>query len=90
MCTKIFEKCSIFVILSIQGWVNWLKWIPSNVAKFLYFRRDQRCIPFMVGRRFCIGQSLAEKQLFLFFANLLRKVLDHFGYQVPRTVLLRS
>ena len=28
----------------------------------------------MVGRRFCIGQTLAEKQLFLFFANLLRKV----------------
>ena len=40
----------------------------------LYNRKDQRCIPFMVGRRFCIGQTLAEKQLFLFFSNLLRKV----------------
>lgn len=37
------------------------------------FRRDDRCIPFMLGKRFCIGQSLAEIQLFLFFAGILHK-----------------
>ncbi len=37
------------------------------------FRRDERCIPFMMGKRFCIGQTLAQDQLFLFFAGLLKK-----------------
>ncbi len=37
------------------------------------FRRDERCIPFMMGKRFCIGQTLAQDQLFLFFAGLINK-----------------
>ena len=50
---------------------------------FHYFnRKDQRCIPFMVGRRFCIGQTLAEKQLFLFFSNLLRKVTTYWALRL--------
>ncbi len=42
-------------------------------------RRDERCIPFMIGRRFCIGQTLAEKQLFLFFVTLLQR----FKFRAP-------
>ena len=29
-------------------------------------------IPFMVGKRFCLGQTLAEKELFLFFVGLMK------------------
>ena len=43
------------------------------------FRKDDRCIPFMIGKRFCIGQSLAQIQLFLFFAGTLQK----FQFQAP-------
>ena len=43
------------------------------------FKRDERCIPFMMGKRFCIGQTLALKQLFLFFAG----VLNRFELQAP-------
>nr|APH81375.1 cytochrome P450 CYP3033A1 [Tigriopus kingsejongensis] len=43
------------------------------------FRRDERCIPFMLGKRFCIGQSLALQQLFLFFVT----ILQHFELQAP-------
>jgi cytochrome P450 len=42
-------------------------------------RRREHYIPFMLGRRFCIGQTLAEKQLFLFFVSLLQK----FQFQAP-------
>ena len=29
-------------------------------------------IPFMVGKRFCLGQTLAEKELFIFFVGLMK------------------
>ena len=45
----------------------------------LKFRKDDHCIPFMVGRRFCIGQTLALNQLFLFFSNLLGR----FTFEAP-------
>jgi cytochrome P450 len=37
------------------------------------FAKDERLIPFLVGRRQCIGMSLAQTELFLFFANLVRQ-----------------
>ena len=33
----------------------------------------ERLIPFSIGKRFCLGQSLAEKEYFLFFAGLIQK-----------------
>ena len=44
------------------------------------FRKDERCIPFMLGKRFCIGQTLALNQLFLFFSGLLQK----FDFEAPQ------
>jgi len=35
------------------------------------FRSSPHVIPFLVGKRFCLGSSLAEKELFLFFSQLL-------------------
>jgi cytochrome P450 len=37
------------------------------------FKTDDHLIPFSVGKRFCLGQSLAEKEYFLFFTGLLQK-----------------
>ena len=37
------------------------------------FRKDEHCIPFGVGKRLCLGQSLAEKEMFLFFTGLMQK-----------------
>ena len=37
------------------------------------FKPNERLIPFSIGRRFCLGQSLAEKEYFLFFTSLLQK-----------------
>jgi hypothetical protein len=37
------------------------------------FKTDDHLIPFSVGKRYCLGQSLAEKEYFLFFTGLLQK-----------------
>ena len=37
------------------------------------FQNDEHVIPFGVGKRACLGQSLAEKELFLFFVGLMQK-----------------
>jgi cytochrome P450 family 2 subfamily U polypeptide 1 len=36
-------------------------------------------VPFSVGKRFCVGQSLVEKEFFLFFSGLLQgSILQNF------------
>ena len=37
------------------------------------FVPDEHVIPFSIGKRYCLGQSLAEKEFFLFFTGLLQK-----------------
>ena len=37
------------------------------------FERGERVIPFSIGKRYCLGQSLAEKEYFLFFAMIMKK-----------------
>ena len=35
--------------------------------------QDDHVIPFSIGKRYCLGQSLAEKEFFLFFVGLMQK-----------------
>ena len=37
------------------------------------FKHDERVILFGLGKRYCPGQSLAEKEFYLFFATILQK-----------------
>ncbi len=37
------------------------------------FVNDDHVIPFSIGKRYCLGQSLAEKEFFLFFAGMMQK-----------------
>lgn len=37
------------------------------------FKHDDRVIAFGVGKRYCLGQSLAEKEVFLFFIGILQR-----------------
>ena len=36
------------------------------------FHKSERVIPFSIGKRYCLGQSLAEKEFFLFFTGLVQ------------------
>ena len=37
------------------------------------FKPDEHVIPFSIGKRYCLGQALAEKEYFLFFTGLMQK-----------------
>ena len=37
------------------------------------FQNDEHVIPFSIGKRYCLGQSLAEKAYFLFFTGIMQK-----------------
>ena len=43
-------------------------------------------IPFSVGKRYCLGQSLAEKEMFLFFVGLMKA----FSFDKPKDEILPS
>ena len=37
------------------------------------FHHDERVIPFSVGKRYCLGQPLTEKEIFLFVTGIIQK-----------------
>ncbi len=39
-------------------------------GKFIY---DERIIPLGIGKRACLGQTLAEKEFYIFFTNLMQQ-----------------
>ena len=50
------------------------------------YKSSPNLIPFSVGKRYCPGQSLAEKELFLFFVGMLKK----FHFKLSGDVSLRE
>ena len=50
-----------------------------NPDRFLKNPHHPNFMPFLVGKRFCLGQALAEKQLFIFFTTLVQ----NFSFSVP-------
>ena len=62
------------------------------------FKNDDHVIPFGVGKRLCLGQSLAEKEFFLFLIGLFQKFdinpvplrelpSHHIDHQAPSNIL---
>ena len=49
---------------------------PERFLKDGRFRASDRVVPFGIGKRACLGQSLAEKQFYIFFAG----ILQHFDF----------
>lgn len=50
------------------------------------FRKNERCIPFLIGKRYCLGQQLAQHELFLFLTGLLQKFSFRTTLADPRLV----
>ena len=48
-----------------------------NPTRFLdasgEFKPDDHVISFSIGKRYCLGQSLAEKEFFLFFVGIMQR-----------------
>lgn len=68
------------------------KWTEPQVFKPERFLDDrgrfvpsERVVPFSVGKRYCLGQSLAEKEFFLFFTGLMQRFEFRAapGYDLP-------
>jgi cytochrome P450 len=37
------------------------------------FVSDERVVPFGIGKRICLGQTLAEKEFYIFFAGIVQQ-----------------
>ena len=48
-------------------------WPERYIDESGHFIKDERVIPFGIGKCYCLGQSLAEKEFFLFFTGMLHK-----------------
>ena len=69
-------------------WTNPEKFDPERFydQKNNAYKGSPNLIPFSVGKRYCPGQSLAEKELFLFFVGMLKK----FHFKLSGDVSLRE
>ena len=80
----VFHGFTIPAGTSVYANVSWIMNDPNHweepeqfkPERFLdpagQFRKQERCIPFLVGKRYCLGQQLAHHQIFLFLTGLLQ------------------
>ena len=55
-------------------WENPSEFQPKRfLDEYGNYKRDDRNIPFMMGKRVCIGQNVARNSMFLFFTSILQK-----------------
>jgi cytochrome P450 len=50
---------------------NPARFLDSNTGKFV---KNERVIPFGIGKRVCMGELLARNEVYLFAANLVQKL----------------
>ena len=76
---QVFEKC---IILTFQIF-RYLK--SENGSEDLKFHANPRVIPFGLGKRRCLGETLAKMSLYKFFSALIQKYEIVSGQTEPIT-----
>ena len=76
---QVFEKC---IILTFQIF-RYLK--SENGSEDLKFHANPRVIPFGLGKRRCLGETLAKMSLYKFFSALIQKYEIVSGQTEPLT-----
>ena len=72
-----FMTSSYSVHMDQQYWKDPETFRPERFFHEGSFRPDERNIPFGIGKRRCLGETLARMENFLFFANLMK----HFSFR---------
>ena len=73
----IFMTSSYSVHMDSQYWKDPESFRPDRFLHEGRFTPDERNIPFGIGKRRCLGETLARMENFLFFANLMK----HFSFR---------
>ena len=61
------------IFMGEKSWKDPEKFDPTRFMEAGKFKRDERVIPFQIGKRVCPGESLAKAELFLFLVGLIQK-----------------
>ena len=59
-----------------MGEKSWKDREKFDLTRFIdvgKFKRDERVIPFQIGKRVCPGESIGKAELFLFLVGLIQK-----------------
>ena len=63
-----------YIHLNPKNWKSPEEFQPERfLDEFGGFCNNENLIPFSVGKRACLGQSMAEQELFLFLAGFLHR-----------------
>ena len=61
------------ILLGEKSWKDSERFDPTRFIEAGKFKRDERVVPFQIGKRVCPGESLAKAELFLFLVGLIQK-----------------
>ena len=61
------------LMMGEDSWRDADNFDPTRFIESGKFKRDERVIPFQIGKRVCPGEGLAKAELFLFLVGLIQK-----------------
>ena len=71
------------IMMGEDSWRKTNEFDPTRFIEAGKFKRDERVIPFQIGKRVCPGEGLAKAELFLFLVGLIQKF--KFEPKIPGT-----
>ena len=81
----ILLPCMNEIMMGEESWINASKFDPTRFMEAGKYKRDERVIPFQIGKRVCPGEGLAKAELFLFLVGLIQKF--KFEPETPGTIV---